>query len=39
MYNGEGRNSKEVFLNPEFEGHVVDSKTMTALEDEDLYEL
>ena len=35
---GESINGKEVFLNPEFEGHVVDSKTMTTWEDEDLDE-
>ena len=39
QWYGDGKNGKEVFLNPEFEGHVVDSKTMTAWEDEDLNEL
>lgn len=38
QWYGEGINGKEVFLNPEFEGVIVDSKTMTAWEDEDLDE-
>ena len=38
QWYGDDRYGKEVFLNPEFEGHVIDSKTMTAWEDEDLDE-
>jgi hypothetical protein len=38
QWYGEGKNGTEVFLNPEFEGVIVDSKTMTAWEDEDLDE-
>ena len=38
IWYSEGKNGKEVFLNPEFEGAIVDSKTMTAWEDEDLDE-
>ena len=38
QWYGEGINGKEVFLNPEFEGVIVDSKTMTAWEDEDFDE-
>jgi hypothetical protein len=38
QWYGEGINGKEVVLNPEFEGVIVDSKTMTAWEDEDLDE-
>ena len=38
QWYGDDRYGKEVFLNPEFEGVIVDSKTMTAWEDEDLDE-
>ena len=37
IWYGEGKGD-EVFLNPKFEGQVVDSKTMIAWEDEDLDE-
>jgi len=36
IWYGEGINGKEVFLNPDFEGIIVDSKTMDTWED--LYE-
>ena len=39
IWYGDGRNGKEVFLNPEFEGVIVDSKTMDEWDDDDLYEL
>ena len=38
VWYGEGKNGKEVFLNPEFEGTIVDSKTMDEWDNDDLYE-
>jgi len=38
IWYGEDKNGKEVFLNPEFEGTIIDSKTLDEWDDDDLYE-